>query len=167
MTVLEELRAAGKDNLREAFYWFVFSVFGSLLPIVVSTLLFGMWGKWPGFDFFFSHGEYYIYGASFLCPALYILWRIANIKLLTMLALVLLVGAVTLFAGALATTTPGFAYPLQQPFLKYTSYCVLFCSMLIAWVTKVIENMRLGTDLATESSEAIDKLGEDFDKLEA
>ena len=165
MTVMQDLLSSRSGHWRDAFYWFLYAVVGSLLPIWGSIILFALLGTWPGWDFFFSHGEFYIYSASFLSPMLYILHKIARVTVITVLTYFFVVACAILFAGTAMSSVAQAETPIDLAFLKYSSYLLLLLSMAITYVSKVRENVRLSSDPETLRRSEVDELENEVNRL--
>lgn len=149
----------------KASYWFLYAVFGSLLPIWGSAILLMYLGQWEKADPLFSHGEYFIYAASFLSPTLYTLhtWRVGITSVVTYF---ILLACAVLFAGTVARGAFQGADPINESFLEMSSYFCLVAAMLITYITKVRENIHSDTDLPAINRGGVDKLEHNVDELE-
>lgn len=166
MDLVSELREATHSHWKDALLWSFLVVVGSLLPLWGGALLFQLFGSWPGFTFFLSHGEFYIYSAAILSPTLYTLHSIYRVNVFTVLSYVILLSSAILFAGTASRHTADLQVTVDEQFLRMSSVVLLSYSVVFTFLTKVAENVKRVPDLAKMKQDDFEALDRGLDALE-
>jgi hypothetical protein len=167
------LTGATPEHWNDSVKWFVYTLVGSLLPIWGSWLLLPVLSQSVNWSDFVRHGEFALYSAAFLSPALYLITRdvalapFVHRQLFALSTIVLIVCSALLFAGVTAATKGSIhGIVLDENVLIKVSIPLLLLSSLVAFVVTVLDNARLRPDVRRLAAASEQQLEKDFDKTE-
>ncbi|MDP2278702.1 MAG: hypothetical protein Q8K51_10810, partial [Nitrospirota bacterium] len=169
--MFEPFRIATKEHWWDAIISMLFTLFGSLLPLWASYILLKVLASKFSFTDFIDHGEFALYSAALLSPALYIIgkdrtpagfpYRIFFILILPMGLLF----ATLVFSGVVfATVTQNQPLNLNKEFLRNSTVILLILSVLFPFLINVLDNIRREPDMRTIKAHEMKKLEDQFDE---
>lgn len=189
MSFLDALKRINVDSAIDALYWLFHTVFGGLLPIIITFILFSIFSRNFSFFGFAESGELIMFSASTLSAAYYTVNRKSNRLrwifnklrgvedsgnrsfpgargLGSLIYFITAVSAV-IFAGALISEIPNTGLVFNKDFVRIATVIIFGLSIILGVIVTLVENS--WSDLADEVSELfeqpIEKLGNQFDKL--
>lgn len=171
--MLEPFRIATKEHWYDAFYSLVFTLIGSLFPIWASYILLILLTTKFSFTDFIDHGEFALYSAALLSPALYIIGKDrkpAGFPYRTFFILLLPIGllaAALVFSSVVfATVTQDQPLNLNKQFLRYFTVILLSLSVLFSFLINVLDNIRREPDMHSIKAHEMKELEDQFDETE-
>jgi hypothetical protein len=167
------LRTSERQDWWESLSWLAYSLIGGLLPLwggLLLLYLFGHHDRWPQL---ISHGEFAIYSAALLAPAVYVILKqipasgFVHQQAFVLLAFVGLLVSAILFTGVtiLAESDSTFLR-LNQDALFRISVPLFVVSLAFAFVVTLLDNARLNPDVRRLAEDARRRLEEQFAKTE-
>jgi hypothetical protein len=146
--ILYAVQVASWENWRDTISWLGFNVLGSFMPIWGSFFLLRLSGQAFVIRDFMKHGEFALYTAAFLAPALQLIVRNLRNKryiLRTGSVLLCLAGlliSAIVYAGVVTMTgPPGFsAQRLNEEFLFRTSWIIFPASLIFVLGVTLLQN---------------------------
>jgi len=159
------------EHHKEATIFTICNLFGSLMPLWLGVIIFTAFSSKIDIFRFISNGEFYLYTASLLTTAIYLLYRNKkkNTDLYTILfyiSLGLLVISASLF-GILTVTNTIFctkSIRFDPSFLLKSSNILFLISIPISYVAQVLQN-KSGPNVALAAQEDLVKLEHRFDEV--
>ena len=166
MVSIRETITENLQYMKDAFWLLVYTLIGGLLPMWGGIILVRLFGQWRGWGLFCQQGEFAIYSAALLAPAIYLITRSAQMALKRIL---LLVAVVSLFISGIvfAGVKSGqlFGTSFDSNFLRDTTLILFVASTLLFYLVNVFECARLGADIQKARAESLKTLEKEFDKL--
>jgi hypothetical protein len=151
-------------------YWLGFNVLGGLLPTWGSALLLRLRGQQLVYADFAKHGEFALYSAAFLAPALLVIFRYAKRNRYVlgagsglMAVSGLLVSALVYATAASAAVNPG-GHPVDESYLVAFSTGLLVFSLVVALLVAFVENQATNLNLQEVESRQQEELRTKFEK---
>lgn len=171
--VITSIRQSSWDDWKETLYWLGFNVLGGLLPTWGTALVLRLRGQRILFADFARHGEFALYSAAFLAPALLVIFRYARRSRYVLGAGSGLMAVAGLLVCALvyATATSAAINPSEHsvdvPYLVNFSTSLLVLSLVLALLVAFVENQAMNLNLREVDSRQREDLKKKFDeKLE-
>ena len=158
---------------RETGSWLFYTLTGILLPVWCSCLLLKLFSQKIQWIDFFRHGEFALYSAAIITPAIYLILKEKfNIPFLRrhlcgFLAFAFLIFSTLIFAGV---TVIAVNQNVQRPVLNESflvrSSIVVFClSVFLVFFVTLGDNLITREDLREVEQQSSKKLEKDFDAL--
>jgi hypothetical protein len=135
--------------------FFIVTLVGSLLPLLLGLLFFARNHRWEGWTIFYGKGEFYLYSAALLTSAGYLFYsfKVKNYDIFSILFLITfgLIGIdAILYAFILSDKNPP-----DHNFLKYTSLGFFFFAVIVFYISNYM-NYRYIDFLEKEKTEIQD-----------
>lgn len=173
MNFLGALKETNRSHWREAGLSLAYSIFGSLAPVWGGFLLLRLFSRRPGWVDFSQHGEFALYSAAMLAPALYVVSRDLKVPGFAGRSVLILLCFLGIFVATcfFVAVTTAFMAPtpilkIDQPFLSQWTL-VLFClSCCISIVVAGLDQARVFPDIRETEARERKRLNDDFDRLE-
>lgn len=158
--IAEAVLSARRETWRHTISWLGFNVLGSFMPIWGSFFLLKLYGQPFNWNDFVKHGEFALYTASFLAPALQVVIRnIRDARYVlgsgsVLLALFGLLCSAIIYASIATSIAAKLSSTIQidEPFLFQVSFILFPVSFTFAVVVTLIENQ-----MSTPNVSAIEK----------
>lgn len=161
--LIYSLRTASLRSWKLTLNWFGFNVLGGLMPLWGTYVLWILHSqKFAPIDFL-SHGEFALYSAAFLAPALQqVLRNIKDTKYVlgpgtVLLAVAALVVSVLIYSGVQPPQT------VDQRILVRWSLILLPVSVLFSVMVTLIENQMAEPDIAIAERRELERLSDQID----
>jgi hypothetical protein len=146
--ILYAVQVASWESWRETISWLGFNVLGSFMPLWGSFFLLRLANQPFVFRDFMKHGEFALYTAAFLAPALQSIVRnLRNKRYVLRTGPVLLsfagllISAIVYGGVAMMTGPPGAStQKLNEEFLFRTSWIILPASLVFVFCVTLIQN---------------------------
>ena len=161
------------DDWKETIYWLGFNVLGGLLPTWGTALLLRLRGQQIIYSDFARHGEFALYSAAFLAPALLVIFRYARRSRYVLGAgsALLAVAGLLVSAFVYATATSASVSPNEPIDIGYLvpfSVCLLVFSFVLAFLAAFMENQAANLNLHEVEEKQQESLRKKFEqKLKA
>lgn len=169
---LSQLHLSGFAPWRHAAWWLAYSMVGSLLPIWAGVLVLNVYNLEVGLATFASHGEFFIYSASFATPVFHHLHRDWRGKQFLhgrwfqwFAVLSVLVSAVVYGVLLASEQSAEVQAQLDMSFVYAAGYVLLPLTILLGFLVTAFEQVMTGLDAQEVNRSRQKKLGEDFDEL--
>jgi len=143
--ILSAMSKHGKETGK----WLAFSLGGALIPVWGGMMLFRLFSKPVKFSDFSGNGEFALYSAAMLAPALYLILKdfknspfmyrhaFAGISALGLsLSMLLFAGVTAVHTGGLGSIT------LDQVFLRKITLGLFVGSVVLSFLTEVLDKQR-------------------------
>lgn len=141
--ILYALRLASWEQWRETIWWLGFNVVGSFMPIWGSFFLLGLSNRPFIFRDFMKHGEFALYSAAFLAPALQVIaGNLRNKRYVLSMGslLVAVIGlGISMIVYAGVVVIPLGALNLHEPFLFSVSRVLLPASLIFVFLVTLLQ----------------------------
>lgn len=171
LTLVTILRKQGRETSK----WLAYTLVGGLLPLWGGYVLTKLFNKVPAWSDFTDHGEFAIYSAAILAPALYSILK--DFKTSTfigrgyfgLICAVLLLGATVIFAGVTTVgtvSTGGTPLELNKGFLRDSTTWLFASSVVLAFLVTAIDSASVYKDIREVHNQELRELGEEFDRTE-
>lgn len=171
MGIIRALRDTQRQHWAESSRWLMFTLIGSLIPVWGGAVLTLLYSGHPSIDDYTNHGEFALYSASLLAPALYIVLKESNRKVIKssqifIFAIVLLLLlSVLVFAGV---GTPGrVGVKLDIVFLRNISILLYLIAIIISFLISVLDNRTVFKNLREVQKAEYDNFEAAFDSMES
>jgi hypothetical protein len=173
-SLLVTIRRASPGAWWETLLWVGYNFLGSLMPIWATFLLLRLHHQHFRLNDFVKHGEFALYTAAFLAPALQLVVRnIKNSKYVLGTGAVLFAVAGLVFSGIIYSGVAPAAPSLEQTglppplgiderFLFYVSMILFTLSLAFAVLVTLIENQPLSTNIQKSEEEGEKQLADKF-----
>jgi hypothetical protein len=154
--------------------WLFYTLAGSLLPVWGSCLLLKLFSQKIQWTDFFRHGEFALYSAAIITPAIYLILKEKfNIPFLRrhlcgFLAFSFLIFSTLIFAGVtIIAVNQNVQRPvvLNESFLVHSSIVVFCLSVFLVFFVTLGDNLITQEDLREVEQRSGKKLEKDFDAL--
>ena len=166
------------DQWQEAWSWFTWNCFASLLPLLLTILGLTLFSKQWSMSTFTENGELAIYSASCVAGSLYLLMKDKKQKpfpsrsMLGLIAAILIVTASTVFAMVCMMTSIGLSTNstsaiavLDKDFLRHLSFVLYPASLVFSVIIFVEDMVRAPRDFNQIAKDQLDDLNKEFDKV--
>lgn len=133
--IINSIRQSSWDDWKETLYWLGFNVLGGLLPTWGTALVLRLRGQQIFFADFAKHGEFALYSAAFLAPALLVIFRYARRSRYVLgagsglLAVAGLLVCALVYATATSASSAIGAQPIDVDYLVKVSVALLLLGM--------------------------------------
>ncbi len=170
------VRQSSLEDWKETLNGFGFNVLGALLPSWGTALLLPLFGHELLYGDFAKHGEFALYSAAFLSPALFVILRhmkkgryvlgsgFALFVVAGLLASALVYAGVTSAAPIANATTMSNSQSLNDRYLVVLSTLLLLFSLVVTMLVSFVENKTATFNMQEVESQEQDKLREKFEK---
>ncbi len=163
--IIYAIKSASWEDVRETAYWLGFNVLGGLMPIWGTFVLLRIYGQEIRYADMARHGEFALYSAAFLAPALQIIFRhVRSTKFVLgagsgLVGIAGLVVAALSYAGiATALLRPTEAPPLNLSFVVRFSTGLLILSIGFALLVAFVENQSINFNIRELERKSEDEL---------
>ena len=168
-----EIRASSRQQLIESLKWITAVVMGGLLPLWGGYLMLLLFSQPVTLSDFASNGEFALYSAAFLTPALYLVGRdvrdpFVHRQLFMLGGILMLIISVLLFAAVTAAATAALGaaqiggIQLDRNMLINWSLVLLAITSVFAFLVNLLDSILIGFDPAAESGRDRDLLRDAF-----
>jgi hypothetical protein len=168
--LIAAIKQSSWEDWKETLYWLGFNVLGGLFPTWSSALLLRMRGQQLVYSDFAKHGEFALYSAAFLAPALLVIFRYAKRNRYVlgagsglMAVSGLLVSALVYATAASAAATPT-EHSIDMAYLVAFSTGLLVFSLIVALLVAFVENQATNFNLQEVESRQQEELRTKFEK---
>ena len=175
-SLINAVKTASRENWRDAISWLAYTVLGTFLPLLASFFLLGLRHQEFHLNDFLRHGEFALYTAAFLAPALQLIvrsMRTSGYVLGTGSVLISVFGLVLsaiVYSGVVTSSglPSGVSQILDERFLFWISILMLPASLAFSLVVNLMENQRMSPNFDELEAHSRQNLAEQFQKkLEA
>jgi hypothetical protein len=172
MNIIQVIKSASKDHWRDAVWWFIFTLIGSLWTVYGSFFLLKLFSQKITIADFCSKGEFALYSAAILVTIFHLLWKDSsrgpyiNLRIFSALSLVLFFFASLIFAGVTTADVLSSSKPsiLNQKLLIPASIGIFIVTLIIGFIVTLIDAVRLVPDLGRNEKNEIEDLQRAFKK---
>jgi hypothetical protein len=176
VTLISSLRSTTPTHWTEAASWLGFSVLGGLVPIWGQIILLTLFSRPFGMFDLLKHGEFVLYSAAFIAPALYLVIkdfreiRFVRRQLFVLIAGFVLFIAALVYAGLVTVTNfseqlEALRHVVNENFLLWVSLILLPVSVIYAYLVTVLDNHRSDPNIRAEVEGNQRQLEKQFDQL--
>jgi hypothetical protein len=167
-----ELFLAVKSNWKEATKWLLFTYVGGLIPVWGGYIIFNLYAKDASLSKFSDHGEFALYSAAMLAPALYYILK--DLKTSTfiyrhffaLVCIVCLLVSALLYVGVASVSVGQIPATIDLDFLRGITWVLFLIASLMSFLVTALDSSRTLRDIQTERARAFKNLEQQFDKLE-
>lgn len=171
--ILSSIPEENREHWQEALKWLVFTIVGSLFPVWAGALLLMLTSQPFGWRDFFRHGEFALYSAAILAPAIQLLSRefrtifFEHRWLHLLVAVVGLLVSALLFSAVIATSPPsGSPLRLNQGMLIWGSMGLFLSSATFVFFVTFLDYQRLARDIRAVQDKSLRELKRSFKHTE-
>ena len=172
VTFWRSLSETNYSHWSEATGSLAYSGFFSLMPVLFGYVLLRVLSRHPTWSDFSHHGEFALYSAAMLGPALYRIGKDLKVPGFAGRSPLILVcvGGLLLATCFFTAVTTAFLLPkpvfeIDQSFLSSGTIALFGLSCGVFLVVTVLDNARLTPDVRIEEARQQDKLRRDFEDL--
>ena len=166
-TILADaLRTQGKETTKCMF----FTLFGGLLPVYGGYILLKLFHKDMSMSDFTNNGEFAIYSAALLGPALYLIFKEypkARMPLQTTLGgfcIVSLLLSSMIFAGVTSVNTGKLPIEIDKDFLRISTIVLFAVTAILSFLVTALDGYRvMPGDINNIHNESLEQLEKEFD----
>jgi hypothetical protein len=164
---------AFRSQGKEAAKLMSFTYLGGLFPLWGGYLLFKLYHRVPSIENFTDHGEFAIYSAATLAPALYYILK--DMKTSTFLyrhffGLLCVIGlgiSVLFYVAVISISVGQIPTTIDFDFLRTVTWILFATSVIISFCVTILDNDRTFRDIKGESRRELNELEQEFDKTQA
>ncbi|MDQ3816154.1 MAG: hypothetical protein M3362_00510 [Acidobacteriota bacterium] len=167
--------SAVTKHWRETSKWLMYTLLGGLIPVWGGIVTFRLLSINYNFGTFTSNGEFALYSAAMLAPACYLIAKDYKDTVFVYRSVFIFICVFCLLFSAilfsLVTAVNGIGkekLPIKfdADFLRTSTLYLFIVSIIIAYIATAVDSYRiLPEDIRDMRQDAINKLGDDFDKL--
>jgi len=168
--LIAAVKQSSWEDWKETLYWLGFNVLGGLLPTWGSALLLRLRGQQLVYSDFAKHGEFALYSAAFLAPALLVIFRYVKRSRYVlgagsglMAVSGLLVSALVYATAASASANPT-DHAIDVGYLVAFSTGLLVFSLIVALLVAFVENQATNLNLQQVESRQQEELRTKFER---
>lgn len=171
LTFLETIRHAKRSHVVDSVVWFLFTIVGGLLPVWGGAVL--LWiapGNVHWLDFA-SHGEFALYSAALLAPAIYIVTAgpggvpFPSRTFVVLIEIILLLLAVLAFSGITFLQRFHVIGAVEGAEVAIWSIRLFTASAVLSFLVNLVDILIRYPDPRQLAAEGQKALEQDFDKL--
>ena len=161
------LSEAKIDDWSHAFMFMAFYVFGSLAPVLLSSVLLVLFTKPFGIGTFLDNGEFAIYTATALAPIFYLLFK-RDSGLDKLLYFLPMLGALLVATAVFSGLTIVDSFEIKElqintTFLRASSITIYALALLATFLVRLHENVEGVVNVEQGRKDREDELNEQFD----
>jgi hypothetical protein len=171
--ILGSLLSTNRGNWWQATTLLLFTLIGGLAPLWLGAGLAALFSKHVSLLAFSSNGEFAIYCASIVAPTFYLILhertpqRLSGQTLLTLLALVLLLAAVSAYMAIVPVPSRVLSLAeLDKELYSRVCFYLLLSSIGFALLVTALDNARTTPDVQALSEDQQKTLRAEYDQLE-
>ena len=150
----------------KAFPKLIWTLIGTLLPVMGGAILLKLFSQWQGFNVFFKHGEFAIYSAAILTGSFFIF--INNFRENSFLVIVnflLLLSAVLFYAGVQSKEILTINIPFDTVFLRNGTFWIFIIAVILSYLGNLFENVKWYINIQKIRADEIGQLRNEFNQL--
>jgi len=153
LTFLWTLGQVKRDHLRDSGEWFLYTIVGSLVPVWGGVLLYSIALGGVPWMRLASHGEFALYSAALLAPAIYVTVTeqedvsFPRRGLFVFVAVLFLLVSVLIFAGITVLQHVKLIGPVEEKSVALWSLFLFTVSAGLAFVVNLFDNLRRAPDI--------------------
>jgi hypothetical protein len=169
---MKTITYATNEQWKSTMYWLLYTLIGGLVPTWGGAILLWIFGNWRGWEPFYANGEFILYSAALLAPALHILIKDARkpgFQLLAILNLAILFISFLLYAAIAlsAFNIVNTEYKINLSLLSILSIWLFVLSVIISFLSELLENVKSDPDVEKIKSDQMYELSGEFKKLKS
>jgi len=161
-----------RGHLRDTGEWFLYTIVGSLVPVWGGAILYGIApGGVPWIELA-SHGEFALYSAALLAPAIYIIVTeredvpFPRRGLFVLTSIIFLLISVLIFAGITVLQRFKLIAPVEEVAVANWSLALFVGSAAIAFIVNLFNHVRREPDVRGLMAQKQKVLEHKFDELD-
>lgn len=172
--LIAAVRQSSWQDWKETLYWLGFNFLGGLLPTWGGALLLRLRGQHLVYSDFAKHGEFALYSAAFLAPALLVIFRYVKRSRYVLgagsglMAVFGLLASAFVYATAATPTANPAAHAIEAGYdvgyLVAFSTGLLVFSLIVALLVAFVENQATNLDLQQVETRQQEELRAKFER---
>ncbi len=159
------------QHLKDSTEWFLYTIVGSLVPVWAGAVLYWIAPGGVSWLDFASHGEFALYSAALLAPAIYITVTeredlpFPSRTLFVFVAFILLLVSLLIFAGITVLQRFNLVGHIKGESVVLWSLGLYVTSAIVAFVVDLFDNLRRAPDVRKLAADRQKALEQRFDEL--
>ncbi|WP_379135203.1 hypothetical protein [Paenibacillus sp. sgz500958] len=170
MGFFKTIKSATGEQWKSTSLWLFYTLVGSLIPTWGGIVLLFFFNKWQGWYLFYEKGEFILYSAALLAPALYVLIKEAKrpgFQLMAVISIIILIISGLLYSAIalLSYNIIDSDIKIDMGLLANISLWLFLISIIIAFFAELLSKIQQDPNVEGIRSIEMTNLEDEYNKF--